>query len=67
MANELWKLPSIDYVNEAANHRAANEKLGQSQADEWAATSLWELTKMYVFKVMIFWCYTCCKYPKVFF
>ena len=64
MANELWKLPSIDYVNETANHRAANDKMSQSQAVKRAATFFWELTKMYIFKVVILLCYTCCKYPK---
>ena len=53
MANKLWKLPSNDYVNETANHRAANDKISQSQAVKRAATFFWELTKMYIFKVVI--------------
>ena len=54
MANELGKLPSTDYDNEAANHRAANFKINQSQADKRAATCFWVLTKTFIFNLMIF-------------
>ena len=34
IAYELLKLPSIEYINEAANHRTSIEKIGQLKADK---------------------------------